>query len=102
MALSGPGDGWAVGDASRILRLTAGVWTPVALSGAGGITKQGAGLLDSNLPPEFTVPEPTDVAALMPDEDPLEDGAEEETQLDLLADAEEPDKEAQEGDPPAG
>lgn len=63
---------------------------------------KGAGLLDSNLPPDFAVPDPTDVAALMPDEDPLEDGAEEETQLDLLADAEEPDKEAQEGDPPAG
>ncbi len=30
------------------------------------------GLLDSNLPPGFMVPEPTDVAALMPDELPLE------------------------------
>lgn len=34
---------------------------------------RGAGLLDSNLPPGFKVPEPTDVAALMPDELPLED-----------------------------
>jgi segregation and condensation protein B len=34
---------------------------------------KGAGLLDANLPPEFSVPEPTDVAALMPDELPLED-----------------------------
>ena len=34
---------------------------------------KGAGLLDSNLPPGFTVPEPTDVAALMPDELPLEE-----------------------------
>ena len=44
-----------------------------------------AGLLDGNLPPGFTVPEPTDVAALMPDELPLEDDAEEatETQDDL-------------------
>jgi segregation and condensation protein B len=33
---------------------------------------KGAGLLDANLPPEFKVPEPTDVAALMPDEVPLE------------------------------
>jgi segregation and condensation protein B len=38
---------------------------------------KGAGLLDSNLPPDFTVPEPTDVAALMPDELPLDDGEEE-------------------------
>ncbi len=30
-----------------------------------------AGLLDANLPPGFTVPSPTDVAALMPDELPL-------------------------------
>jgi segregation and condensation protein B len=35
---------------------------------------KGLGLLDSNLPPEFKVPEPTDVAALMPDELPLEEG----------------------------
>ncbi len=44
-----------------------------------------AGLLDGNLPPGFTVPEPTDVAALMPDELPLEDDPEDvaETQDDL-------------------
>jgi segregation and condensation protein B len=36
------------------------------------------GLLDGHLPPGFTVPDPTMVAALMPDELPLEDGAEEE------------------------
>ena len=35
---------------------------------------KGSGLLDSNLPPGFTVPEPTDVAALMPDEVPLDAG----------------------------
>lgn len=35
------------------------------------------GLLDGNLPPGFTVPDPTAVAALMPDELPLEDTAEE-------------------------
>jgi segregation and condensation protein B len=37
---------------------------------------KGAGLLDSNLPPDFTVPEPTDAAALMPDELPLGAGEE--------------------------
>lgn len=49
---------------------------------------KGAGLLDSNLPPDFKVPEPTDVAALLPDEMPLEgpedDEPPEELQL-LLA-----------------
>ncbi|MEL6297634.1 MAG: SMC-Scp complex subunit ScpB [Pseudomonadota bacterium] len=34
---------------------------------------KGAGLLSANLPPGFQVPEPTDMAALMPDELPLED-----------------------------
>lgn len=34
---------------------------------------KGAGLLDSDLPPSFAVPDPKDVAALMPDELPLED-----------------------------
>jgi len=54
---------------------------------------KGAGLLDSNLPPDFKVPEPTDVAALMPDELPLEDDADagqEEMDLDL-PDSEEDD-----------
>ena len=36
------------------------------------------GLLDANLPPGFSVPSPADVAALMPDELPLDDGADEE------------------------
>jgi len=36
---------------------------------------KGAGLLDSNLPPGFTVPEPNDTAALREDEEPLEDEA---------------------------
>ena len=36
---------------------------------------KGAGLLDSNLPPGFTVPEPNDSSALREDEDPLEDEA---------------------------
>jgi len=34
---------------------------------------KGAGLLDSALPANFRMPQPTDVAALMPDEMPLED-----------------------------
>jgi segregation and condensation protein B len=34
---------------------------------------KGAGLLDSNLPPGFVVPEPDDSVALREDEDPLED-----------------------------
>ncbi len=37
---------------------------------------KGSGLLESNLPPDFTVPEPTDAAALMADELPLEPGDE--------------------------
>lgn len=56
-----------------------------------GLTElKGAGLLDSTLPAGFTVPEPTDVAALMPDELPLDDGEDEaepaeqnEMELDL-------------------
>ena len=44
---------------------------------------KGAGLLDSSLPPDFKVPEPTDVAALMPDELPLEDGDDEQEELAL-------------------
>jgi segregation and condensation protein B len=43
---------------------------------------KGSGLLDSNLPPDFTVPEPTDAAALMPDELPLSAGEEVDTPLD--------------------
>jgi segregation and condensation protein B len=41
-----------------------------------------AGLLDANLPPGFTVPEPTDVAALMPDELPLTDYGDEDAEED--------------------
>ena len=44
---------------------------------------KGAGLLDSNLPPDFLVPEPTDVAALMPDELPLDAIEEAEANLEL-------------------
>lgn len=41
---------------------------------------KGAGLLDSNLPPGFVIPEPNDSLDLQPDEDPLEE-------CDLLAEA---------------
>ncbi len=53
---------------------------------------KGAGLLDSNLPPDFTVPEPTDVAALMPDELPLD--AIEEAAANLELPFDDPDAEA--------
>ena len=45
---------------------------------------KGSGLLDSNLPPDFTVPEPTDAAALMPDELPLDASDEPEEPLPPL------------------
>jgi segregation and condensation protein B len=45
---------------------------------------KGSGLLDSNLPPDFMVPEPTDAAALMPDELPLDAGGEGEEPLPPL------------------
>lgn len=43
---------------------------------------KGSGLLDANLPPGFSVPEPKDVAALMPDELPLEDTGEDEAEAE--------------------
>ena len=42
---------------------------------------KGSGLLENNLPPGFTVPEPTDSAALMADELPLESGGEQDETL---------------------
>lgn len=64
---------------------------------------KGAGLLDSALPPDFKVPEPTDVAALMPDELPLEEGEDEQEELELEpgdeAEADEPDDEGDGGPP---
>mgnify|MGYP001363848629 CR=1 FL=1 len=44
---------------------------------------KGAGLLDSNLPPDFTVPEPNDAMALMPDELPLDAGEEQAAEAEL-------------------
>ncbi|MEZ5843756.1 MAG: SMC-Scp complex subunit ScpB [Hyphomicrobiaceae bacterium] len=58
---------------------------------------KGAGLLDSNLPPDFRVPVPTDVAALMPDELPLEDEQEQEE----LALEDVPEEETEADDAPA-
>lgn len=54
---------------------------------------KGAGLLDSNLPPDFKVPEPRDVAALLPDELPLDvEDDEQAPELDLeLPNADEAD-----------
>ncbi|MEQ8825137.1 MAG: SMC-Scp complex subunit ScpB [Filomicrobium sp.] len=46
---------------------------------------RGAGLLTSQLPADFVVPQPSDVAALMPDELPLEDD-EDQDELDLEPD----------------
>ncbi len=43
---------------------------------------KGAGLLDGNLPPGFTMPDPSDVAALMPDELPLDVGGDPEPEDD--------------------
>jgi segregation and condensation protein B len=45
-----------------------------------------AGLLDSNLPANFTVPTPNDVAALMPDELPLADDGDEEDEREVQED----------------
>lgn len=56
-----------------------------------------AGLLDSNLPPGFTVPEPTDVAALMPDELPLTDDGVDDDESENAAQEELPLHEADEG-----
>lgn len=53
---------------------------------------KGAGLLENTLPADFTVPEPTDVAALMPDEVPLD--AIEQASLDL----QEPEEDEQQED----
>ncbi len=58
-----------------------------------------AGLLDSSLPPGFQVPSPTDVAALMPDELPLEAVEEvEQAELSLEPDDDEGDASDEPGD----
>lgn len=60
-----------------------------------------SGLLDGNLPPGFSVPDPTDVAALMPDELPLEAGEEEDVQAELSLDLPE-DEETDKPEPETG
>ena len=57
---------------------------------------KGAGLLDSNLPPGFSIPEPNDSPLLSPDEDPL-DGEDADEVEDPPTDAEPP---LTEDDPP--
>ncbi len=58
-----------------------------------------AGLLNSTLPPGFQVPSPTDIAALMPDELPLEAAEEaDQPELALEADEDEPDNPRQPSD----
>ncbi len=57
---------------------------------------RGAGLLDGNLPPDFKVPEPTDVAALMPDELPLDAGDEEAEQAEMALEGEQGGEDEQE------
>ncbi len=54
-----------------------------------------SGLLDGNLPPDFAVPEPTDVAALMPDEVPL-DAIEDEEEAEEVEEEEVDEDEADE------
>ena len=58
-----------------------------------------AGLLDGTLPPDFRVPEPRDVAALMPDELPLDSGDDDQAQaeLDLADEATSGDEDAEDG-----
>jgi segregation and condensation protein B len=53
-----------------------------------------AGLLDGTLPPGFTVPDPMSIAALMPDELPLEAGEDEEEDAETDEDAGDEDVEA--------
>ena len=67
-----------------------------------GLTElRASGLLDGNLPPDFAVPEPTDVADLMPDELPLEAGEDEEDEeAEAEPDADEADQSLPAGDEP--
>lgn len=57
-----------------------------------------AGLLDGILPPDFRVPSPQNVAALMPDELPLEAGDEEQAQTELELDPPDVDEDGGEGE----
>ena len=68
----------------------------------GLVELKGAGLLDSDLPPDFAVPSPKDVAALMPDELPLEEADEETAELGLDDDAVDDDDSVDQEDNVAG
>ena len=61
---------------------------------------KGAGLLDSNLPPGFIVPEPDDSVVLREDEEPLEDepSGQHELELDEPLETGEDAEEAEEGE----
>jgi segregation and condensation protein B len=59
---------------------------------------KGTGLLDANLPPGFKVPEPNDVAALMPDELPIEAGDDESDENAPELDLDPPDEDEDEAD----
>lgn len=59
---------------------------------------KGAGLLDSTLPPGFTIPDPRDLAALQPDELPLEAGDDGSEMDDLEAEVGDEDDEATSAD----
>ena len=66
-----------------------------------GLTElKGSGLLDATLPAGFTMPEPRDIAALMPDEMPLDADDDEQSELDLAGD--EDGDAAGDEEPPAG
>jgi segregation and condensation protein B len=60
---------------------------------------KGAGLLDGNLPPGFAVPSPSDVAALMPDELPLDAEPGDEQAEFVLALAEDDEAESPKPEP---
>jgi segregation and condensation protein B len=52
---------------------------------------KGAGLFDGRLPKDFQIPQPSDSAALAPDEDPLEEDASDLLELDFDGVPEEPE-----------
>lgn len=64
---------------------------------------KGAGLLDANLPPDFTVPMPSAEAGLLPDEDPLDEGDEQlALEMDLPEEEALPEEDEGQGDGPDG
>jgi len=57
------------------------------------------GLLDGHLPPGFTVPDPTMVAALMPDELPLEDSSDDDDETEGAGDEDDAESTEEESAP---